>query len=440
MNDQHVALVVEDEPEMAAEIIEILTSLGHRAVHTESLEEGSELAERGGFCYVLLDLQIKPTRDSIRPRVEAGETLMGRIRKQFPRRNASDKHDLQILLMSGHVKEHEAVVRMLQTGGDDFIKKPLGENKTPLDTKIRTALRQSGREAHCHCAARNREATSGGPSPPPLPREELVSLSLAGRPMKKRTAVQVGDKSVALPTPGFVLTLHLMVGRLRGDGVLPAALGSRTQPQRSLQALCEQLAPYLPKGLRIAEVAPDGRFHLHPAIELGPLDPRCIEGHADARVRRLAAELLRLRDGQAVRPAALGAPSAMSASSRKLVISARWQRSKCLVVVDGQDIAMPAKPYVIMAKLGLGRHQGEEGWVDRDRLDANADASWSAMTRVYDHLRDAGLIPADVIENNLAKSYRLTYLAEQIEIDRAALLRHPHEPVRAELARFVAGP
>ena len=440
MNDQHVALVVEDEPEMAAEIIEILTSLGHRAVHTESLEEGSELAERGGFCYVLLDLQIKPTRDSIRPRVEAGETLMGRLRKQFPRRNASDKHDLQILLMSGHVKEHEAVVRMLQTGGDDFIKKPLGENKTPLDTKIRTALRQSGREAHCHCAARNREATSGGPSPLALPREKLVSLSLAGRPMKKRTALQVGDKSAALSTPTFVLALHLMVGRLRGDGVLPAALGARTQPQRKLQQLCEELAPYLPKGLRVGEVAPDGRFHLHPAIELGPLDPRCIEGHADARVRRLAAEFLRLQErGAAPKPATPAALAAESPGGRKLVISARWQRSKCLVVVDGQDIAMPAKPFVIMAKLGLGRQQ-EEGWVDRDQLDSNADASWSAMTRVYDHLRDAGVIPADVIENNLAKSYRLTYLAEQIEIDRAALLRHPHEPVRAELARFVAGP
>ncbi len=231
-----------------------------------------------------------------------------------------------------------------------------------------------------------------------------------------------------------------MAGRLRGDGVLPAALGARTQPQRSMQQLCEQLAPYLPKGLPVAEVAPDGRFHLHPSVNLGSIDPRCIEGHADARVKRLAAEFLRLREGAvAAKPVAPVARPAGIPSGRKLVISARWQRSKCLVVVDGQEIAMPAKPFVIMAKLGLGRQQ-EEGWVDRDQLDSNADASWSAMTRVYDHLRDAGVIPADVIENNLAKSYRLAYLAEQIEIDRTALLRHPHEPVRAELARFVAGP
>ncbi len=440
MNDQHVALVVEDEPEMAAEITEILTSLGHRCVHTESLEEGSELAERGGFCYVLLDLQIKPTRDSIRPRVEAGETLMGRIRKQFPRRNAADKHDLQILLMSGHVKEHEAVVRMLQTGGDDFIKKPLGENKTPLDTKIRTALRQSGRDSHCHCAARNREATSSAASSVGAPRAETISLSLGGRPMKKRTALQVGDKSVALTTPSFVLALHLMVGRLRGDGVLPAALGARTQPQRTLQQLCEQLAPYLPKGMSVAEVGPDGRFHLHPSVDLGSLDPRCIEGHSEARVKRLAAELLRLQEGPtAAKAITTPTPGTAGVSPHKLVISARWHRCKCLVVVNGQDIPMPAKPFVILAKLGLGRQQ-EEGWVDRDQLDSNADASWSAMTRVYDHLRDAGVIPADVIENNLAKSYRLTYCAKQIEIDKDALLRHPHAPIRAELARFVAGP
>lgn len=354
MNDEHVALLVEDEPYMAEEITEILAALGHRVLHTESLEEGTELAERGGFCYALMDVQIKRARNSIAPQALAGETLLDRVRRRFPARNQDDKHCLQVLLMSGYVKEHESVVRMLQNGGDDFIRKPLSENPTSLDAKIRTALRKSGRESHDRCACVNHAATGLAGAPMPQPLVSGVRLSLGGRAMRKRTVLQLGDKTAALSTPQFVLALQLVCGRLRGDGVLPGVLGARSRPQQTLQKLGEELAPFLPAGLRVAEAGPDGRFHLHSSIDLGPIDPRCIEGHSDARIKRLAGELARLLDARAL-PEVPTSVLAPRVRGRQLTITARWRQHKTMVVVDGNELALPPKPYLLLSKLALGR-------------------------------------------------------------------------------------
>ncbi|MDI1344107.1 MAG: hypothetical protein PSV22_08430, partial [Pseudolabrys sp.] len=55
----HTALIVEDEPEMAAEIADLLRSFGHGHIHVETLADARARLDQGGFCYVLLDLQIK---------------------------------------------------------------------------------------------------------------------------------------------------------------------------------------------------------------------------------------------------------------------------------------------------------------------------------------------------------------------------------------------
>lgn len=158
MGGRHVALLVEDEPEMAAELGELLASLGHDHIHAASKEDAEQLVERGEFCYVLLDLQIKADADSIKAHVEAGQTLLEFIRERYSRRNDRDKHRLQVLVMSGHAKEHHYVVKALQEGADDFITKPVSESTPPFKDKICEALRRSGREKHERCAAITRDA------------------------------------------------------------------------------------------------------------------------------------------------------------------------------------------------------------------------------------------------------------------------------------------
>lgn len=160
MGGRHIALLVEDEPQMASELGELLESLGHGHIHAATKEEAERLVEGDDFCYVLLDLQIKVNADSIKAHVEAGQTLLEFIRARYPRRNNEDKYRLPILVMSGHAKEHYYVVKALQDGADDFVTKPLGESRPPFKDKLQEALRRSGREKHERCAAIMREAVA----------------------------------------------------------------------------------------------------------------------------------------------------------------------------------------------------------------------------------------------------------------------------------------
>jgi len=153
MGGRHIALLVEDEPEMAAELGELLESLGHGHIHAATKEKAERLVEEGAFCYVILDLQIKVNADSIKAHVEAGQTLLEFIRERYPRRNNQDKYRMPVLVMSGHAKEHYYVVKALQDGADDFVTKPVSESKPPFKDKIQEALRRSGRRTHEHCAA-----------------------------------------------------------------------------------------------------------------------------------------------------------------------------------------------------------------------------------------------------------------------------------------------
>ena len=157
MSARHVALIVEDEPEMAAELADLLDSFGHDHRHAATKAEALELLGEGGLCYVLLDLQIKARAESMKPRVEAGMSLLREIRRRYPARSADggghDLHLLPVLAVSGKAKEHEDVVAALQLGADDFVRKPLGLDDRGLGPKIRRCLSLSGRSDHAACDA-----------------------------------------------------------------------------------------------------------------------------------------------------------------------------------------------------------------------------------------------------------------------------------------------
>lgn len=152
MTDRHVALIVEDEPDMAAEIGDLLRSFGHDHIHAETLAEGLACLDRGGFCYVLLDLQIKAERDSIKPRVDSGMTLLREIRRKYPYRNDNDMHLLPVIVISGHGREPQNMIAAFKDGINDFILKPLSLNDQDIGAKIRSCLDRAGRNDHGCCA------------------------------------------------------------------------------------------------------------------------------------------------------------------------------------------------------------------------------------------------------------------------------------------------
>jgi CheY-like chemotaxis protein len=296
MSGRHTVLLVEDEPQMAEELGELLESLGHAHVHAANKEDAERIAREGGFCYALLDLQIKANRDSIKAHVEAGQSLLEQIRAMYPRRNDEGKHRLQILVMSGHAKEHYYVVKALQDGADDFITKPVGESKPPFKDKIQDALRRSGREKHESCAALTREARAAS--------AEAAPLEITGRQEGKRMEVMVGGKPALLTNASFLMLLNLVAGRLRSpEGwIHKNDLGAKAeQGWKGISRLKEELAPHLPPKAAIVENDQSGSYRLHAGIEIAGVDAARLDALGDARISKLAAEIGRLQ-GEANRP------------------------------------------------------------------------------------------------------------------------------------------
>ena len=161
MAERHTALIVEDEPEMAAEIADLLRSFGHDHLHVETLADAKARLDEGGFCYVLLDLQIKADGQSIKPRVESGMSLLREIRRRFPHRSANDLHLMPVLVVSGHGKEPKNIIGAFKDGIDDFIMKPLSVDGQDVGGKIRRCLELAGRDDHGACDACNHAAVAG---------------------------------------------------------------------------------------------------------------------------------------------------------------------------------------------------------------------------------------------------------------------------------------
>lgn len=162
MSERHVALIVEDEAEMAAEIGDMLRALGHDHVHAETLEDARALLAQGGFCYALVDLEIKADSQSLKPRVESGMAALREIRQRFPHRcGSSDMHLLPVLVISGHGREPKTIIGAFHDGIDDFILKPLSAGGQDIGSKIRRCLDLAGRGDHAVCGERNRAAAAG---------------------------------------------------------------------------------------------------------------------------------------------------------------------------------------------------------------------------------------------------------------------------------------
>ena len=161
MTGQHTALIVEDEPEMAEEISDLVRSFGHASIHVETKADALARLDSNRFCYVLLDMQIKTDRDSIKAHVWAGMSLLEEIRSRFPVRTSTDMHQLPVLVVSGHAKEHDDVVRAFQAGADDFVRKPLSLGNQDIGSKIRNCLIRAGRTSHGDCESNGPDGAHG---------------------------------------------------------------------------------------------------------------------------------------------------------------------------------------------------------------------------------------------------------------------------------------
>ena len=156
----HVALLVEDDPAWAKILGALLLALGHTFVHVTNLAEARAAIEAGGFCYVVLDLEI-PAQAGMAADVGCGETVLELLRKKYPHRNRDGRHRLQIFVVTGFSNDGEFSSRLHQMDADVFVNKASLSRAGHLPDQIRKALAKAGRADHAACAELDGESAQG---------------------------------------------------------------------------------------------------------------------------------------------------------------------------------------------------------------------------------------------------------------------------------------
>ncbi len=300
LKNRHVVLVVEDDQVVINDLTELLTSLGHEIVSVPSQEEAMALLEVREFCFVLLDLQILTSPTSIKPRLEAGQSLLRMIRDRFPARNRGDQHHLQIIVMSGFAKEMPDAVWCLQNGANDFLAKPLDGRGPFVIEKIENCLRKSNRVNHSAChglteLARGEqvsENTSADPLPP-----SGVQLTITGETQWKRTKIIINGKTCSLPDFQFLLLMRLLVGRVRDNygWIHKMELGAKDEEGfKGISNLNSAIRPFLPDGMAVYENDKKGRYRIHSGIGIGSIDYTRLAENEQIEIKQLSAEIQRV--------------------------------------------------------------------------------------------------------------------------------------------------
>ena len=263
MNTRHVALLIEDEELAAEELCEIVRAMGHEGIHVTNREDAVRIFQERLVCYVVADMCIKSTPESVLPRPEAGWSTIEDLRRLAPGHRGRH-HDVPILLHSGHVTSLLDVVRSVRDGGDDFI--PKRAPGVSLRDQISTALKQCGRTCHDRCAAISEGARA--------PREDgAVSLSITGKTRRKKHEILVNERSVCLPEQRVALLLRFVAARVSGahDGWIDVGtLGEHAA--RRVSHLKEALAPILPNDLELIANDKNGGYRLDPSIVVAHID------------------------------------------------------------------------------------------------------------------------------------------------------------------------
>jgi CheY-like chemotaxis protein len=287
-------LVVEDDDTIATVLEEICGSLGFACRRAKTLAEVRAAVEEGGYCGVLLDLQI-PADEHARPLVGSGETALAELRKRDARRNpATDCHELPILAVTGYSTVTEFVARLFKAGVDEFIPKSFddGSGKSfaeRLDAvldMIRGCFARAGRTDHAQCAAL--AAAAGAAPAPAVPQ---VVLELRGEMVGARSVVRVNGKPRELQRQKFRVFLRLALEhrRDRDAWLTHHDLGIAKVPDVT-KRIRDALNPAMPEGLDVLETKyGDGKCRLNRSA-IVHIDDAALSEHADDEVRKLIAD------------------------------------------------------------------------------------------------------------------------------------------------------
>jgi DNA-binding response OmpR family regulator len=280
MKQDHTALIVEDDLATSEDLVEIVGSIDAIGVVVNNSEEALLRLERQSFCFVLLDLQIKHTADSIKGNVEYGKALLRKIRQKHGEHNGIPFW-LPVLVLSGHAREADAAVEVMKDGASDVIQKPL--NSQYLSKCIREALKASGRESHNSCQ-----------EPAPQKRPDLsegVVVAIPGDRLGRRTRITVASMPVDLTDGALKVLLHLMVAH-RNDTLVHKADMGATEDQgfKGISRLRDQLKAAL-RDVNIIKNHYHGNYSFREGVAIGECEIDKLVEIGDAKIAELARRL-----------------------------------------------------------------------------------------------------------------------------------------------------
>jgi DNA-binding response OmpR family regulator len=281
--NNHVGLIVEDDPAMAEDLAEILRSLDCELVTVDNKRDALAALSNNPFCFVLLDLHIKLDAESIRGHFEHGRSLLREMRGMYSDHTGAG-YSLPIVVVSGHAREVDTAVEVMRDGADHVIQKPIKGGA--VSDAVKGCLARSDRATHDLCASvtsRHAETTQG------------LVLSITGTRTGRRTRIMIGTRSADLPNRSLRVLLHLVVAKLADRSVHKTELGGRDdQGFKGVSELRDDLKPALADGTNIIVNLYHGFYRLTDQVVIGPCDIAALVAIDEAPITELARELGRL--------------------------------------------------------------------------------------------------------------------------------------------------
>jgi DNA-binding response OmpR family regulator len=235
MSSKHVALILEDDPQIADMLARHVAAIGHDSRIATTLAELDALLAEGGFCYALLDMQV-PAAAGAAPLVDAGKTALERVRKTHPKRNDGGHHLVPALVLTAYSSNHEFVSEMYDLGANGFIPKPFGDRMDVVMKKVKEVLARAGHDDHEACVRLRSTSRESVPAParaplgklaklPPLERwsdlhlyvvDDVTLMARIGRTHVRRTAIDFGEADEESREP--TVQWQMLVDICRADG------------------------------------------------------------------------------------------------------------------------------------------------------------------------------------------------------------------------------
>jgi CheY-like chemotaxis protein len=281
----HRALIVEDEPEIAADLGELILAVYPDAEieFVDNKEHALAVLASKSFCFVLLDLRIKRDPSSLRGTVEAGMSVLVELRRTHPA-HTGHGFSLPVIVVTASVPEREAAVGIMRDGASDVIAKPFG---TDTAERIRACMLRSGRADHDACTSPVSRIAAA-------PAARLKIEIPATAPERPKTRVLFGETALTLPVSLLYPLLQLIVAHLQRGRVSAKDIGIANRGHQVISELRGRLRTAQVGGDNIIENA-NRQYWLREDIEIGDIDAETLRSLDERRVDQILEEIQKIR-------------------------------------------------------------------------------------------------------------------------------------------------